>query len=79
MSAAEAAAQPPVVAFPASALTDQEQEAIYQRTRARCPLDDISLEELEAMLTIEDDEDMQYEEFLQVGPAIRTYSIEARA
>lgn len=80
MAPAEAAAQPPVVFFPTSPApaTDAE-EAIWQRTRARKPLEDVSIADLEAMLTLDADLDLllgqeeedQYQDFLAVRASAR--------
>lgn len=53
----------------------QQEDAIWQRTRARHPMNDMTLDELSAMLTMEDEpelplmeeEEFHYQEFLQVG------------
>ena len=49
-----------------------DEEAIYQRTRTRMPLNHVSLEELDALLGKEDEglfdeEGEQYQQFLRVG------------
>ena len=78
MAAAEAATHPPVATFPASgqAIVDDDGQGIGRRTRARHPLDNISMTDLAAMLTVEEEsevmlmsaeEEEQYHEFLQVG------------
>ena len=51
------------------------EEAIYQRTRNRMPLNHVSLDELDALLGKEDEglfdeEGEQYEQFLRVSPLL---------
>lgn len=77
-AAAEAAALPPIVSLPSSDATgtagQHAQQAIWQRTRARQPMNAVSLDELSAMLHVDDEvelfpgeeEDEQYQEFLKV-------------
>ena len=57
-----------------------DDEAIYQRTRTRMPLNHVSLDELDALLGKEDEglfdeEGEQYQQFLRVGMSGLLWSV----